>query len=151
MAEVLDKFIKGEEKDYNLFNLLNESFQKLDDCNLKKEKHMLVYYYFLWNAFSCLGYRSEVRRCASCSGKLISYQVYFSGKEGGIICKNCFEFKTKSSDYVKKINSDVVKILRIILSKEWQILSKLKIDPDTQKLLSDVSENAIHSFCPTHS
>ena len=80
----------------------------------------------------------------------LPYQVYFSGKEGGIICKNCLQKEGYLINCAQKINSDIVKILRIILSKDWQTLSKLKIETSTQKLLSEVSENAIRSFCPTH-
>ena len=151
MGEILDNFIEGEEKDQALFNLLNESFHRLNDDGLKSQKCELVYYYFLWNALSLLGYHSEVEICAGCHGKLISSEVYFSGKEGGVICGECAkEKKTEGLDLCRRINSDIVKILRIILFKNWQILSKLKIDMSTKKLLSEVSENALRSFCPSH-
>lgn len=142
IVEILDNFIKGEERDQHLFDLLNDVFYKLN--NFKAGKSEVVYYYFLWNAFSLLGYSSEVKVCASCHGKLIPCDVYFSSKEGGVICKECL----KKDDSAHKINSDVVKILRIILSKDWNILSKLKIEPSTQKLLLQVSENAVNVFCP---
>jgi len=146
IGEILDDFIKGEEKDENIFNLLNEVFYKLNDHNMDVRKCALVYYYFLWNTLSLLGYRSEVQRCASCNEKLIPYNIYFSSKEGGVICKKCLS-KDKFS---QKINSDIVKILRIILSKDWQTLFKLKIEPSSQKLLENISENVIHTFCPAH-
>ena len=144
IAEILDNFIKGQEKDENVFNLLNEAFYKLNDRNLNIEKCALLYYYFLWNALSLLGYRPEVKKCSICQQKLNPYNIYFSSGEGGVVCKKC-SFLDKNS---QKINSDVVKILRLILSKDWQILSKLKIEPSSQKLLSEVSENTIKSFCP---
>jgi DNA repair protein RecO (recombination protein O) len=145
VGEILDNFIRGEEKDKDIFNLLNDVFIKLNDEGLKTKKYSLVYHYFLWNTLSLLGYRSEVNKCASCGEKLTPLDVYFSGKEGGVICKKCLG----KDKFAKKINSDIVKILRIILLKDWQTLSRLIIEPTSQKLLSEVSENAISSFCPS--
>ena len=146
IGDILDIFIKGEERDENMFDLLNEVFHRLDDSNLNIKKCDLLYYYFLWNALSLLGYHSEVQRCASCHVKLIPYNIYFSGKEGGIICKKCFS----KDKYAQKINSDIVKVLRIILSKDWQVLSKLKIEPSSKKLLEDISGNIINEFRPAY-
>jgi len=146
IGETLDNFIRGEEKDEYIFNLLKEVFCKLNDSSLDAEKYSLIYYYFLWNTFSLLGYSSEVYKCASCCEKLIPYNIYFSNKEGGVVCKNCSSKDTTA----KKINSDIVKILRIILLKDWRTLLKLKIEPSSQKILSDISNNAIHTFCPVY-
>lgn len=150
IGEFLDNFIKGEEKDQSLFDLLSETFHNLNDQSLRSEKCSLVYYYFLWNALSLLGYHSEVKICAGCCEKLIPQEIYFSSKDGGAICKKCFEKLESNLNGVQKINSDVVKILRIILSKDWQTLCKLKTEQSTQKLLLEVSEYAINSFCPVN-
>ena len=149
IGEILSNFIKGEEKDQRLFDLLEDSFHRLDDNNLSADKCNLVYQYFLWNAFSLLGYKSEVNICAICHKKLIPNEVYFSGEEGGIICKICLGKDIQILRYAKKINSDIVKILRIILLKDWHTLSKLKISINSQKLLDDVSKDATNAFCPT--
>jgi DNA repair protein RecO (recombination protein O) len=146
IGEILDNFIKGEQKDEKIFNLLNETFSKLNDSNLKSKKCALVYYYFLWNALSLFGYRPEVHKCNVCSEKLNPYAIYFSEKLGGIICKKCLRQDTSAN----KVNSDIVKILRLILEKEWKIVSKLKIEPASQKLLENISENVKHAFCPAH-
>jgi len=150
IGDFLDNFIKGEEKDHNLFVLLGETFHNLNNINLTSEKSSLVYFYFLWNALSLLGYHSEVKSCAGCHGLLIPEEVYFSGKQGGIICKKCFEKNENNLNFAKKINADVVKILRIILSKNWQMLYKLKTEPSTRRLLLEVSECAAQSFCPNN-
>ena len=142
---ILDNFLRGEEKDKDIFNLLDEVFIRLNDESLKVKKYFLVYHYFLWNMLSLLGYRSEVHKCAGCSEGLTPQDVYFSAKEGGIICKRCLG----KDKFAQRVNTDIVKILRVILSKDWQTLSKLIIESSSQKLLSDVSANAINSFCPS--
>ncbi len=143
IADVLDDFIKGQEKDSASFDLLAEIFDKLGDKHIKN--HQLIYQYFFWNFISLQGYRLEVNNCAVCQSKLNPYNIYFSNKEGGIICKKCSGLDKNA----KKINSDVAKILRLIFKKDWQTISKLKIEKSSQKLLEDISENAIHAFCPS--
>jgi len=137
IGKILDNFIKGEEKDKDIFDLLQESFCRLNDKDLKDKKCAFVYYYFLWSALSVLGYRPAVQKCNICQEKLNQHDVYFSDKTGGVICKNCLSHDVGA----KKISSDVVKILRLIFKKDWQVLSKLKIEPASQKLLSEVSNN----------
>lgn len=147
IGEVLDNFIKGEEKDKDIFNLLNETFIKLNDRNLKTKKCALAYYYFLWNALFLLGYCPEVEKCNICQGKLNPYNIYFSNKSGGIICKKCL---SQDGD-AQKISSDIVKILRLIFKKEWQILSKLKIELSSQKMLKEISDNYYLYTLSSHS
>jgi DNA repair protein RecO (recombination protein O) len=144
IGEVLDNFLKGQEKDKAVFDLLIEIFSKLEDNSLKTKNHQLVYQYFFWNFLSLQGYKSEVNNCAACQSKLNPYNIYFSNKGGGIVCKKCSTLDKNS----RKINSDVAKILRLIFKKNWQIISKLKVEPSSQKLLEDISENTIHAFCP---
>lgn len=146
ISEVLDNFIKGEEKDRKLFNLVEEVFIKLNDSGLKIKKYPLLYCYFLWNALSFLGYHPEVQKCNTCQEKLNPYSVYFSNKSGGIVCKKC----SGHDSLAKEINSDVVKILRLIFKKDWDTISKLKIEQSSQKLLEDISESAAQSRCLAH-
>jgi DNA repair protein RecO (recombination protein O) len=146
ISEVVDNFIKGEERDENVFNLLCDVFDKLNSDKLNGKKSIFIYYYFLWNILSLLGYHQEVKNCTNCNEKLIPDNIHFSNKEGGVICKGCLGKDISA----QKINADVVKILRIILSKDWETLSKLKIEESSQKLLEDISESAIRTFYPAY-
>jgi len=145
IGDVLDNFIKGEEKDKEIFNLVNEAFVKLNNCTLGNKPCTLIYYYFLWNLLSTLGYRSEVYECAGCHKKLIPYDLYFSSKEGGVICGECEKNKDILHESLpngpRKVNSDIVKILRLFLKNDWQTLSKLKIEVVSQNLLKNISDN----------
>jgi len=137
IVEILYDLIKGEEKDEDLFIFLRNIFAELNSCSPIPPRCLLLYYYFLWNILSFLGYHSEVKKCANCQSKLFPYNIYFSNKEGGIICRNCLDKDGTS----KKINSDIVKILRIILSKNWSMLSKIKIGSASWKLFEEVSRD----------
>jgi len=135
IAEVLDSFVKGEEKDEKIFKLLKETLRRLNNSEPSPEIRSLTYSYFFWNFFSELGYMPEVNKCAKCDGKLMPYNLYFSSSGGGIICKQC------AVKDCKKINSDIVKILRLIFKREWQILSRLKVEAFSQNLLDQITDN----------
>ena len=114
----LNKLLRGQEKDQNIFNLLDEVFNKLNSQKLKIQGLELLYYYFLWNFLALLGYKPEIYRCNACHDKLNPYNIHFSCKSGGVLCKKC-QINDFSST---KINSDIVKILRLILKKDWQTI-----------------------------
>ncbi len=146
VGEVLEDFIKGEEKDREIFNLLRETFSRLNNQNAEKGRRARIYYYFLWNILSLLGYKPEVDKCATCRSNLNPLDIYFSNKSGGVICKKCLNHDNAA----RKINSDVAKVLRLILKKDWQTISRIKVGPSSQKLLEDISDTAVHFFCPAH-
>ena len=147
ISGVLDEFLKGEEKDGEIFNLLNDVFRKLDDKKLKADKYETVYYYFLWNLLFMLGYLPEVNECNICRGGLNPYNVYFSLKEGGVICKKCLGHDAGA----EKINSDIIKILRLILKKEGDIIFSLKVGPASQKLFEHISDDYCAYILSGHS
>ncbi len=146
ISNLVDNFIKGEERDQNIFNLLNDTFSKLNNIQFPISNFQLVHYYFFWNFISVLGYGPELSKCAVCQQKLNPHSLYFSNKEGGVVCQNCHLLRKDPSSLgfsgqVSEVKSDVVKILRLIIKKDWDILSKLKIENNIKKLLREVSEN----------
>lgn len=137
IIDVLNNLVKGQEKDEHIWDLLEETFEKINDSSFSVVCSSLIYYYFLWNFLSVLGYSPEVYKCAVCQGGLNPQELYFSNKEGGVICKNCINLDNNA----QKINSDLVKVLRIILKKDWQIINKLKIDLSSADILKEISAN----------
>lgn len=155
ISEILDNFIKWQEKDRDIFILLNETFNKLNNYGLQNSIIQLIYYYFLWNFLSEIGYHPEIQKCVVCRLKLNQHNLYFSNKDGGIICKNCLDYdinakKTYFKHY-RRVNSDIVKILRLILKKDWKVLSKLKIDIFSQDLFKKVSDDYYYYLLSCHS
>jgi len=137
IAEVFDKLIKGEEPDKKLWELLLEVFKGLDSCPVSHPLYSMVYYYFIWNLFSILGYKPTLNQCVICQDKLTPTILYFDSEQGGIICGDCFR-KTKKGE---KIKVETIKILRVLLEKNWKAFSKLKIKTEHQGDLKKVSEN----------
>lgn len=137
ISQLADGFIRGQEPDEKIWNLLVDAFEKLNNYQLQPIHCQLVYDYFFWNFVSILGYQPELSICANCQKKLNPYELYFSNKEGGVICKSCYALGRDGL----KIKSDIVKVLRLILKKDWNILSRLKIENNMQESLREVSDN----------
>jgi len=124
ISEFVDRCIKGQEPDEGIFALLNETFGMLDNLSLTTANFSLLYPYFFWNFVSLLGYKPELASCVSCSQKLNPYGLYFSAAEGGVLCKQCSFLKREGI----KINSALLKVMRLMLQKEWPILLKVKVE-----------------------
>ena len=138
IAEALDRLIKGQEHDEKIWQLLAEVFQKLNNPRLSNAGYRLLYYYFFWNFIAILGYTPNLYHCAHCHKKIIKEKNYFSQKEGGIICQDCFP----REGHVCEIQPETIKILRIILKKDCPTLLKLKFDAQYLEELSLITESA---------
>lgn len=143
VAKTLDSFLEEEEKDDEIWQLLKETIQRLDICSLETKNYSLIYYYFFWNLVSILGYKPELYHCSVCQKKLLPHNLCFSSKEGGIVCESCFQkMDKKTKDLYSKINVNVVKILRLIIKKNWNILKQLRIgEEDKENLNSLLKKN----------
>ena len=71
-----------------------------------------------------------------CQKKLTPENIYFSPKEGGLICQQCKE-KTKTEE---SINPNTVKIIRIMLKKDWLTIERLKVEIKDLKQLKVISD-----------
>ena len=133
ISEALDDLVQEQEQDENIWNLLNEVFDKLNNYSLLFTGYRLLYYFFLWNLFVLLGYQLDLYHCVFCRKKLSPSKLYFSPE--GIFCSDC-------SDRVgQKIDTppEIIKILRIVLKKDWNVLSKLRINQEQEELLKEIS------------
>lgn len=135
VSGLMDSLVKGEEADPKIWQLLNETFEGLNKNSESKVLSRLIYYYFLWNVLSALGYQAELYYCAVCQKRITPKNISFSPKEGGLVGEEC-QGKIKSP---WPISSDAVKILRIIFRKDLAILRRLKIDNPTLNELKIIS------------
>ncbi len=138
ISEMIDSLIRGEEKDEKIWKLLKETSERLNNkIYLSIKECWLIYYYFLWNFLSILGYKPQLNFCSICQKKLVPQDLYFSFQEGGVICANC----SKKLKEKKKISPEAVKILRLIFEKDLDFLKKLKVEREQQKEIKEISEN----------
>ena len=143
ISDVLDKLVRDEEKDEKIWELLNKTFRRLAISDKIQTTNDKIYYYFLWNLFSLLGYQPELYKCLSCGKELKPFQLYFSPEQGGVVCNICAQRikKEDSSAKLIEIKPDVIKILRIFLQKNWSVLLKLKVEEKDKELLKTISKD----------
>lgn len=138
MADVLDGLVTREEKEEKIWLLLEETFERINSLRFSFVNLRLLYYYFFWNLVSVLGYQPQLSNCTSCHQKLKHEGLSFAPEEGGVICVDCFEKnKTKESVW---ISAETIKILRLILRKNWPTLKRLKVEKDILINLKEVSD-----------
>lgn len=137
ISEVLNNLVKGEEPDKKIWQLLNETFLRLNALEIRNWKLGILYHYFLWNFLSILGYQPELYHCSLCQKKLTPESIFFASKEGGLICGQC----KKTIKSAKEVSADTVKIIRLILKWDWPTLEKLKVEDEDLKQVSAVSRD----------
>ena len=140
ISEVFNDLVKNQEPDEKIWQLLTETFNRLNagfKFQVSGFEIYKIYYYFFWNFLSYLGYQPELYNCSICDKKLSPDTTYFYPKIGGAVCKNCIK---NNKNKIKEISIDAVKILRIILERDWAFFNKVKINQQLQKELSTISE-----------
>jgi len=137
ITEILDEFIVGQEKDEQIWELLSEVFEKINN-------YSLIYHYFVWNLLSILGYQIDLYHCINCQKKLIPEKLYFNSEQG-IICSECYG----SLEDKIEVSPDIIKILRLFLKKDWNVLLRLKIQDFHKKGLENVSKNYLLHYKKT--
>lgn len=133
ISEVANDFIKGEEKDKALWSLFIQSFKGLDN---KKINPNILFFFFLWNFLSLLGYRAQLKNCTRCGKKLEPKGLSFSFSDGGVVCKEC----SGKIEKEVKINPNIVKIIRLFLRQNLEILTHINIPDKDLEELEEISK-----------
>ena len=143
IAGATEELIKGQERDREIWDLLNEVFEKLNNLSSVIGNLSLLYHYFFWNLLSILGYQVDLYHCVKCQEKLNSGIMNFSWESNGIICLRCSDDRIKDKILIAP---EAIKILRIFLKKDWKTLSRLKITDSHKKSLENISEDYLSYY-----
>ena len=146
MGALVDAFVREQEQDIAIYGILKDTFLRLNDPELQPSQSSLLYCCFFWNFVSLLGYAPELSMCAACNQKLNPRSLYFSNREGGVICNMCEATRKEAAG----IMPDTVKVLRLMLNKNWDTVKKLKIDNAIKNALKEVSENYMTYLINSH-
>ncbi len=142
ITDCLEELLKGEEKDNKIWNLYMDTFLRIDSPSLQADHFFLLYYYFLWNLLTVMGYNAELHNCFLCRKKPAPGKLYFSPPRG-LICEGCVKNKEFPRKKLQEINPDIIKIIRLILQKKWGTLARLKIKPFYQASLQKTSYSCL--------
>lgn len=140
ISNVLNRLIKIEEMDDNIWHLLLEVFESLDNWQKDKENWKLIYHYFIWNILSLLGYQMELYRCSNCQKKISSGKILFSLGKGGVICQECRD------ESAKEIKANALKIIRLFLKRDLETIKKLKFEEEDFNSLKEISRRYLSAI-----
>ena len=114
-VKILDKLTGLEEKDANIFDLLESYLETADEASLEKEESIsLITQGFILKLLDLLGYKIEANACVKCSSKLAKSGNYFSAEKGGIVCEDCSEEAGSKIG----VSDNVIKIIRIFFQNK---------------------------------
>jgi DNA repair protein RecO (recombination protein O) len=142
ISELLDELLIAQEKDERIWKLLIQTLYNLNNPEIKLSLIRIFYYYFFWNLISILGYKPELYFCSFCKKRIKPGKIYFSPKEGGLVCQNCFE-KDESAIEVK---TNTIKILRIITEKNLLFLKKIRFEGEDFDKLEKITKIFLSSL-----
>ena len=135
ISSAVEKFIKGQEPDENLWGLLRETFLYLDHLQFKPKNIELLYCYFIWNFLFNLGYKPRLYKCCLCEGGLSGAKLYFSFKNAGLICESCSDKDVQG----KEIGADAIEAMKVFLKRKPQLISGMEISSGGMKQLVLIS------------
>ena len=147
ICNLLDKLVKGEEKDERIWYLLLETLSQVSQLPVTSYQLPVTVRYFEWNLLSCLGFKPELYFCLNCQEKIQKGNFFFSSRDGGILCQKCKIQKDKSlskgqktTPHIKEVSKDAIKILRLILNQNQKILRRIKTNPALLEELKELSK-----------
>jgi DNA repair protein RecO (recombination protein O) len=140
--KILNKLINDENKDRKIFELLKDYLKTADNLASQKceEKLEIISLGFAFKLFEELGYKIEVGNCVGCGEKIEEGNNFFDPQQGGIICERCYS-RVKNG---VKINTNSIKILRIVFKNNVSSLSKLKTDKKDIDNLKIIKQEFLH-------
>lgn len=132
IGELLDKFLEAEESHPQIFKLFVKYLEVLNG-----DDDEILIPVFSAKILENLGFKPETSVCLHCRAKLLPKQNYWDDVEGGVICQACHD----KFGHGRKIDNDVIKILRLIFSQKFNVGSKINIDDSYKKQTGDILEN----------
>jgi len=85
VVELLDRFTQEEGRNTDLFQLLVETLQHLEE----DPQPLTSLHYYEVQLLALLGFRPELNHCIACSKKIEPVDQFFSPKLGGVLCPDC--------------------------------------------------------------
>jgi len=129
-TELVDQFTAEHIENYPLFQLLLETLHQL--CQAGNNE--LALRYFELHLLNQVGYRPQLQQCVSCRRPLEPTTNSFCPGAGGILCPSCCQ----SQPLTRPVSVNALKMLRLLQSSGYDIVVKLKIDPELSHQLEMV-------------
>jgi len=121
---IFNQAVKPEKVDQNLYNLLKNFFNIIDQAPDSTDPKILLNYFIL-KLLARLGYKPELYHCQICRKTIQPQGNRFDCARGGLVCSRC-----QASQGSLTISENCIKILRLALNKNFEHLGKIKISPE---------------------
>lgn len=117
----------------------NNGLTLVDSCFYRNDnyKHEKILRYFELKLIYILGFYPEINTCVVCKKRLEYKHHGFSYARGGIICSNC------NNQGIKKISPETIKFTRLILSKNWNFIKRIKMDSKIPQELKIINQEIL--------
>jgi DNA repair protein RecO (recombination protein O) len=120
VAELVDAFTDERMESPAVYRLALEVLRRLSEapeteCALRYFELQLVHY---------LGYRPELRNCATCHEVLVPATNYFHPASGGVLCPRC----SYDKPLVRPLSLNAFKVLRLWQECDYATASRVRLD-----------------------
>jgi len=130
VAELVNQFTPDHHENYSVFKLMLETLARL--CNLNNKETALRY--FELHLLESVGYRPQLRECATCHTTIEPVINTFSPGAGGILCPDC----GRDQPFTCRLSVNAQKVLRLLQGRDYETADRLKIDPELSRELESV-------------
>ena len=135
----LNKLVKEGESDFQIFELVKEYLETLNQIDLKIEPELFADFFIL-KLLESLGYKPELHQCVLCKKKIMPGGNSYNFLKSGLVCKSC-----SAGQIFLTISDDCIKLLRVILDKKFAILNNIKASDslkiETKKIINAVLDH----------
>ncbi|MBT3355899.1 DNA repair protein RecO [bacterium] len=144
-ARVLGLLLPEKEKCKELFEALAIFLNVVesDKSNKRVQENQeiaLAQLSLFWQVISWSGTTPSLHNCVTCRKKLQKNDKFIFSVPNGLKCQNCFERKEKDAFY---ISADAVKLLRLFLEDQDQVLERIKVQQKTLGELRNVTKSVL--------
>ncbi|MFV0518621.1 MAG: DNA repair protein RecO [Aminipila sp.] len=141
ILEFTEKIIVENERSPHIFDLLLSYLETLEKRNKKYATLALAYQL---KALFYVGCAPQTKKCVSCGEK--DKLSYFSIKDGGLVCEDCF-CKVKTNNIKESLifdtNFGIIEVMNYILSNPLKNLENLALNDITQERLKQIIKSYI--------
>lgn len=137
----LDKLINEQEPNIEIWDLIISFLNRLNNSQVIINNLKPLYFFYFWRILSESGYLPELYNCLICRSEIKQEDNYFDCEKGGLICQNCFSKLIEPQKELNnlKINSNIIKILRIVFKKNWNLFSRLRIKTEDEETINRIT------------
>ncbi len=135
---LFNQLVKYNQEEKQLYIILLSFLDIINSQKRQKASLLFLYHCFILKLLTQLGYKPQLYNCLICRQKIRPTHNYFNYARGGLICPQC-----PRGRHSLTISVNCIKVLRLMLEKNFFYLAKLKMEP---KLYYQEIKKIISSF-----